>query len=185
MTEERITRNAMLMMMAVAASQRSTCTRANVGVVVAIDGRPLVSGYNGAPVGMPHCDHTCDCDGRPGMPVCSPRCPFPGSNIHPHLSDCPVRIWEEDDEHLSRCRSLMSCTIAVHAEANAIAFAAKHGVRLEGSTLFSTVEPCYNCCLLIINAGIVEVVYTASYRDHAGTILLKTAGIKTWLMSSP
>lgn len=176
----RIGRDAMLTEMARVMSFRSTCSRANVGVIVAIEGRPLVSGYNGAPAGMPHCDHTCNCGGRSGMPICSPGCPFPGSNIHPHLEECPVRIWEEDDEHLSRCRSLLPCTTAVHAEANAIAFAAKHGVRLGGSSLFSTMEPCYTCCQLIINAGIIEVVYATRYRDHAGTLLLQDAGIKVW-----
>jgi dCMP deaminase len=36
---------------------RSTCDRANIGAVLARDGRHVASGYNGAPPGMRHCDH--------------------------------------------------------------------------------------------------------------------------------
>jgi dCMP deaminase len=36
---------------------RSTCSRLHVGAVAAKEGRLLVSGYNGAPAGVPHCDH--------------------------------------------------------------------------------------------------------------------------------
>lgn len=35
---------------------RGTCARARVGAVLAVDGRTVSSGYNGAPAGMPHCD---------------------------------------------------------------------------------------------------------------------------------
>jgi dCMP deaminase len=38
-------------------SLRSTCTRAQVGAVLARDGRAISSGYNGAPPGMRHCQH--------------------------------------------------------------------------------------------------------------------------------
>lgn len=38
-------------------ARRSTCTRAQVGAVLARDGRTIASGYNGAPPGMRHCQH--------------------------------------------------------------------------------------------------------------------------------
>lgn len=38
-------------------AQRSTCDRNQAGVVFSRDGRTLMTGYNGAPRGMPHCDH--------------------------------------------------------------------------------------------------------------------------------
>lgn len=38
-------------------ARRSTCDRAHVGVVFSRDGRVLMTGYNGAPRGMPHCTH--------------------------------------------------------------------------------------------------------------------------------
>lgn len=38
-------------------SKRSTCSRANVGAVLAVGGQVISAGYNGAPAGLPHCDH--------------------------------------------------------------------------------------------------------------------------------
>lgn len=68
--------------------------------------------------------------------------------------------------------------LAVHAEANAIAFAARWGVMLEGAILTCTDEPCLNCARLIINAGITQVSYARPYRLHDGLALLRDAGIK-------
>lgn len=36
-------------------AERSTCTRAKVGALIARDKNILASGYNGSPAGMPHC----------------------------------------------------------------------------------------------------------------------------------
>ena len=69
------------------------------------------------------------------------------------------------------------CKTAVHAEANAIAFAAKHGVRVEGSVLYTTHSPCNTCAFLIINAGVVKVVYGLLYRDFSGLTTLEDAGV--------
>lgn len=69
------------------------------------------------------------------------------------------------------------CTRTVHAESNAIAFAARHGIATEGSTLYSTLAPCYDCAKLLINAGIERVVYKNNYRDLRGQQLFLQAGI--------
>ncbi len=58
-----------------------------------------------------------------------------------------------------------------HAEANIIALAARHGVRLDGSTLFVNLQPCVECCKLIIQAGIKEIYCkqdtgTGTWREH-------------------
>src|SRR5213596_3751468 len=57
----RPSRNTVLMNHAWVAALRATCPRQSVGVVIARDGRVLVTGYNGAPAGMKHCEHPCDC----------------------------------------------------------------------------------------------------------------------------
>ena len=50
---------------------------------------------------------------------------------------------------------------AVHAEANAIAQAAKHGIATDKAQIYVTLEPCLSCLKLIISAGIDEVIYEA------------------------
>lgn len=143
--------NITLLEMARVMAKRSTCARSQVGALFAIDGRILSSGYNGAPAGLPHCDHSC-----------SSEC---GGDVHSPGS--------HDDE----CPKVAPCEVAVHAEANAVAFAAKNGVGLEGSTLFTTLSPCYKCTQLIINVGIVHVVIGKLYRERAGLFMLDQLGI--------
>lgn len=52
---------------------------------------------------------------------------------------------------------------SAHAEANAIALAAKKGVPLEGASIYCTLEPCITCAKLIIMSGICRVVFEHSY----------------------
>lgn len=63
--------------------------------------------------------------------------------------------WPEAEKY-DMCRS-------AHAEANAIALAAKKGVSLEGGTIYCTLEPCITCSKLIVMSGIKRVVYEHSY----------------------
>ena len=69
------------------------------------------------------------------------------------------------------------CTRTVHAEANAIAFAARAGTSTDGSELYCTHSPCLGCAKLIINAGITAVYFENYYRDLAGLTLLDDARI--------
>ena len=71
------------------------------------------------------------------------------------------------------------CVRTVHAEANAIAFAARYGISTEGAELHCTHSPCGQCAKLLINAGIVRIVYEMEYRDSKPLGLLATAGIET------
>ncbi len=71
------------------------------------------------------------------------------------------------------------CERTVHAEANAIAFAARNGVSTGGAVLYTTHSPCVTCARLIINAGIMEVIYEQVYRDVRGINELKAVGIRT------
>lgn len=65
----------------------------------------------------------------------------------------------------------------LHAEANAITKVARSNNSSEGATLYVTACPCLECAKLIIQAGIVRVVYSDSYHTDAGLDLLKQAGI--------
>ena len=134
----RISRDEFLEQTVLLVSQRSTCLRLQVGSLVARDGRILVTGYNGAPAGMPHCTPA----------FCGPDKP---------------------------------CIRTVHAEANCIAFAAKHGISLDGAFMYSTDSPCIECAKLIINAGIKGLHYQRPYRDEFPIKYLVEAGVLTIL----
>lgn len=54
---------------------------------------------------------------------------------------------------------------AVHAEANAIAQAAKHGISTEGASIYVTLEPCLSCLKLLISAGVREVFYENPFNS--------------------
>lgn len=146
-------RDRWLMDLAKVVSQRGTCSRLQVGVVFSRRGRVISTGYNGAPSGLPHCNHICNCFG-------SPECE-------------------------AQCNSQQPCTEAEHAERNAIAFAARHGVALEGTEMHVTHMPCLACAMSIINAGIETVVYDNSYRDFSGVELLELAGITVVDLNDP
>lgn len=70
------------------------------------------------------------------------------------------------------------CVRTIHAEANAIAYAARAGTATESAELFCTHSPCEPCAKLIISAGIRRLVYAARYRDEEGIRLLQSVGIE-------
>jgi dCMP deaminase len=66
----------------------------------------------------------------------------------------------------------------LHAEANAITKVAKSTNNSENATLYVTCAPCVECAKLIIQAGIIRVVFCDNYHIHDGIELLKRAGIE-------
>jgi len=68
-------------------------------------------------------------------------------------------------EGSDRCDKSSLPSRAIHAEANAIAQAAKNGIKTEGAKIYVTMEPCLSCLKLIIAAGIKEVFYGTSFNS--------------------
>ena len=66
----------------------------------------------------------------------------------------------------------------LHAEANAITKVARSNNSSAGATLYVTASPCIECAKLIIQSGIVRVVYGEEYRIRDGIELLQRAGIE-------
>ena len=66
----------------------------------------------------------------------------------------------------------------LHAEANAITKIAKSTNSAEGSTLYVTLSPCFDCAKLIIQAGIKRIVYSEVYRKTDSFKLFEEAGIE-------
>lgn len=120
----RPTRDQMLMQIAEVVSARGTCTRLQVGAVIARDGRVISTGYVGAAPGAEHCLDAGELRGPDG-----------------------------------------GCLRTIHAEANAIAFAARAGAETNGASLYCTHSPCFACAKLLVSAGIRHVVYGIEYRD--------------------
>ena len=70
------------------------------------------------------------------------------------------------------------CVRTVHAEANALLQAARHGVSIDKADIYVTASPCWDCFKLIANAGITRVLYGDFYRDERITEYAQQAGIE-------
>jgi dCMP deaminase len=104
---------------------------------------------------------------------------MPGS---PHCSDegeCyrrKLRGYDEDNKY-DICR-------AIHAEANALAQAARQGISVEGATLYTTLSPCFSCTKLLASARILRLVFEHEYespdpqRDRIWREAIREAGIQ-------
>jgi len=73
------------------------------------------------------------------------------------LSHCDTVGHEMENGH---------CVRTIHAEANAIVQAARHGVQIENAEIYITASPCYNCFKMIANVGIKSIYYGEFYRDE-------------------
>lgn len=103
--------------------------------------------------------------GYVGAPSGLPHCDEAG-----HLMK---KILEEDGT------KRLHCVRTTHAEANAIAQAAKHGVSVDDATMYLRMEPCLDCTKLLINSGIKKVVVEKKYHGAKDSRdFLKNAGVK-------
>ncbi len=66
---------------------------------------------------------------------------------------------------------------AIHAEQNAVIQAALHGISTEGATLYCTHQPCIICAKILINAGIIKVVFAKGYPDKEALNMMQEAGV--------
>lgn len=130
-----------LMQHAYLVSQNSTCCSWKVGCIIEKDGRIISSGYNGVPKGKQHC-----CD-------------------HAHSEG-----WLKDgllDPEKRPLHSAWSDKNEVHAEINAIMFAAKAGISIEGANMWCTASPCPHCAKAIANSGIKKLYFCEQYDRNA------------------
>jgi len=70
------------------------------------------------------------------------------------------------------------CVRTLHAEQNAIIQAALHGISIDEATIYVTHQPCFTCAKMIINAGIIRVVYGGDYLDELARQFLEEAGVE-------
>lgn len=97
----------------------------------------------------------------------------PRGTLNCYEGGCPrCNNLADSGTHLDEC-------LCSHGEENAITQAAYHGVSVKGSTLYSTFAPCLMCTKMIINSGIVEVVYNQDYPlNDTAFKLFDQAGVK-------
>lgn len=73
---------------------------------------------------------------------------------------------------------------AIHAEQNAIIQASRHGVSVVGSTLYCTTKPCVICTKMLINAGVIRILYREGYPDELSDEMLAQAGVELQKLES-
>ena len=135
-------------------ANNSYAIKLKVGAIIVKDNQIISDGFNGTPSGFEN-----DCE-----------------EIVPCGNTCS-NIFSQDCEHCKE-HKLKTKPYVLHAEANAILKVAKSTNSTEGATLYCTMAPCLECAKLIIQSGIVRVVYSEPYRDTSGIELLKRAGIQ-------
>jgi len=84
----------------------------------------------------------------------------PPSGTHNCDEEWPDKGCEKD--------SRGSCSLALHAEENAILYASRNGSKIEGATLYTTLSPCIACARLILSSGIKVVYFKDSYAAYKG-----------------
>lgn len=144
------------MRMAQVVAEESKCISHHVGAVIVQNDRIVSTGYNGTPSGQKNC-----CDVNKEL-------------VHgDRLQD-----WVNDEAKVAHHD--WSLHHEIHAEMNALLYSApKDRV---GATLYSTLQPCYTCSLLIAGSGITRVVYENAYArtpEAAGQVL-RDAGIEVF-----
>jgi len=91
---------------------------------------------------------------------------------HPHCLDIGcARQGVPSGQRSELCRG-------AHAEQNAINFAARYGISIEGATLYTTHYPCSWCAKSLVNAGIAEVIYDEDYPDPLAKEVLSTISVR-------
>lgn len=60
------------------------------------------------------------------------------------------------------------CSLAIHAEQNAILYAVKNNASVAKGTLYCTLSPCLACARIIFSMGISKVIYLNSYAQYKG-----------------
>ena len=156
----------MYMELATNMSKLSTCARVQVGAILVVEDRPLLSGYNGTPKGHKHC---IDIYQEKYEEYC-------------RLNKEPISIFTFEDfmalPEIREEHGKFSRLHEVHAEINIIAQAALKGLATKNGRLYITHSPCNDCCKSILTAGIKEVVFKNLYdRETEGLQTLIRSGV--------
>ena len=150
-----------LMKTALLWASNSSCSRLQVGAIIAKDTRIISTGYNGTISGMSNCcedAHTCLC-----------------------RTNNAGQTYQEAEDDCNICKGYGIINLTkeevIHAEQNALMFALRNGTSTIGASMYITHSPCITCAKLIAQSGISRVYYAEAYRDSSGVDLLNRANI--------
>lgn len=122
-------------------ANKSKCQSLQVGAVIVKDNRVISMGINGTPNGFKNCNDIEFTDTYKRDNINIDNCKYKSNEVH--------TAWSMMHE--------------IHAEMNAILYAAKNGIPIDGTTIYVTHEPCDQCLKNIIQSGIKRVVYLHKY----------------------
>ncbi len=168
------------MQIAYITSNLSYCQRRQVGAVIVRDDRVIANGVNGTSKGT---ENICE-DKYINCPCCNEKV---------LLTEDVLNVADENGRMLTSCNcgashiyfkhddiKLTTNDKVIHAEQNAILFAAKHGININGTTMFVTTEPCIDCAKFIEASGIKKVIYRDFYKSNAGVEYLQNNGVECY-----
>lgn len=101
--------------------------------------------------------------------------------ISSHNSSVPTEYTsyiESDPRITAKKGESIERSIDIHAEARLIANACKHGLSLEGTTIYVSTFPCPNCAKLIAESGIKTCCFVEGYAMLDGQSILKNYDIE-------
>ena len=154
-------------------AEESYCKRKQVGCVIANEERIISHGFNGTISGLPNeCEETkeemyckrCECTDQSKLTI--------DENISVGSNIC-TNCYYTNVVKVKKIPIDKTNVFTLHAEANAILWAARKGYALEGATLYVTLEPCADCSKLIAQSGITRVMYSESYSPEGVEFLRK------------
>ena len=165
-------------------AEESFCDRRKVGAIIAKDSRPISCGYNGTVSGSDNCCEE-EYDSESLIEEATIELDIEDNieeevNKFIKINGLIFEKYIENNNIITiqyRRPKKRTKDSVVHAEANAITFAAKEGLSLSGSTLYVTLSPCMNCANLIIQSGIKRVVFSEEYRVNKSLSYLKENGV--------
>ncbi|AKA62068.1 dCMP deaminase [Proteus phage PM2] len=130
-------------------SQESKCVSWKVGAVIEKGGRIISTGYNGSPTGgINCCDHAHDQGWTKPLII-------NGGSRPKSITGLNMEFREHHNDWSSKHE--------IHAELNAIIFAARNGISIDGGTMYVTLSPCPDCAKAIAQSGIKKLVYAETY----------------------
>lgn len=138
---------------------QSKCVSIQVGAVVVKEDHIISHGYNGTASGQVNCCELHSWKVRPDM--WRRECNQIDHGFIVENESLISLTHEGRVEH-----NKFSTAYEIHAEMNAIIFAAKHGLAINGATMYCTLSPCQECTKNIAQSGIVEVVYDNVYDKN-------------------